>query len=66
MVAGYAQKLFEKKRPLTDEDVEVCGLCDCLERVLYQGLLPSRNTLGFPKTPHPWFWLQEVANEKLG
>lgn len=62
---GWTRKLTEYGREIGDENPDLPLFCRSLERCLQNGVLIRFNTLGFPKIPDAWHWLEEVAYKNL-
>ncbi|KAK9502481.1 hypothetical protein O3M35_011254 [Rhynocoris fuscipes] len=63
----YTTKLLiNSPKPITDSDDNILSFCECIEKILYQGIVVQKNVIGLLRTPECWSWLEQLGNEKLG
>lgn len=64
---GYATKLItDCPKPITDVEPKLTQFCECFERILYQGLLPTKTVIAVIRSFECWYWLEKLELEKLG
>ncbi|XP_015597899.1 uncharacterized protein LOC107269029 [Cephus cinctus] len=61
---GWTRKLTEDNIEIIDDNENLKFLCICLEKCFQKGVASRLNSLGFPKIPEPWYWLEELAEKQ--
>lgn len=62
---GWTRKLTEYGQEIEDDNPDLPQFCRSLEKCFQKGVLIRFNTIGFPKVPDAWHWLEEVACKNL-
>ncbi|XP_012138958.2 uncharacterized protein LOC100874999 isoform X1 [Megachile rotundata] len=62
---GWTRKLTEHGKEIDDENEDLPAFCKCLEKCFQKGILLRLSTLGFPKLPDAWYWLEEITEKNF-
>ncbi|XP_067006340.1 uncharacterized protein [Anabrus simplex] len=62
---GLTLKLVQasNQTEINDSNVHLQPFCQSLEHIFQKGLLLQTSSLGFPRSPESWYWLEEIANK---